>query len=178
MLDKIAWYTPSFLIVSLWILTWRFSDWRNWRKYYPTILFIILFSLFTFVLTCDYPLWLYHDTLFSPNRMISEFRLDFLLFPAIILLYLTFYPYASGMLRQLTYIAIWGIVWSLIEAFYVFLKILTYHNGWNIWWTVVVWFTMFTLIAIHHRKPMLALLIHVIFSLFAINYFNIPFTNK
>ena len=45
MVDIIAWYTPGLSTVLLLVLTWQFGDWRNWRKYYPTILFIVLVKL-------------------------------------------------------------------------------------------------------------------------------------
>ena len=178
MLDSITWYTPLFITLFILVVTFYFSDWRNWRKYYPTILFIIVVSFTAYVLTYDYPLWLYHESLFIPNRLIHEFRLDFLALPGIILLYLTLYPYTSGMLRKLTYILIWTVILSIFEGFYVLLKILTYHNGWNIGWSVVTWFIKFSVVIIHHRKPKWAWLICVIIIIFVINYFDIPFSTK
>ncbi|WP_017379044.1 CBO0543 family protein [Paenisporosarcina sp. TG-14] len=177
MLDTIAWYTPFFITVSLIFVAWRYSDWktwRNWRKYYPTILFISVFSLLAYILTIDYPLWLYNETFLFHNRMMHELRLIFFLFPSIILLFLTFYPKTSVMLRQLVYIFIWVIIWSIVETFLVFLKIITYHNGWNFPWSVVVWFIMFSVIAIHQKKPIWVWLICMIFSAIVIIYFNIP----
>ncbi|QBP40172.1 CBO0543 family protein [Paenisporosarcina antarctica] len=176
MLHTIAWYTPLFITVSLIFVTWRYSDWRNWRKYYSTILFISIVSLLSFILTTDYPLWLYNESFLFPNRMMHEIRMIFFLFPSIILLFLTFYPNASVMLRQLAYIFIWAIMWSIFESFLVFLKIITHHNDWNMPWSVVVWFMMFSVIAIHPKKPIWVWLICLIFSVVVISYFNIPFT--
>lgn len=175
MLDTIAWYTPLILTVSLLIVTRHYSDWKNWRTYYPTILFINLVSLFAYILTVDNPLWLYHETFVFPNRMIHEFRLVFFVFPAIILLYLTFYPYKTVMLKQLGYIILWVLPLSIVEVVFVLLKIITFHNGWNIGWSGVIWFIIFPVIAIHHKKPIWVWLICAVFSVFVINYFNLPF---
>lgn len=174
MLDTIAWYTPILITASVLIVGWLFSDWINWRKYYPTILFIIMINLVSYVLTYDYPLWLYHESLFCPNRMINEIRLNFLFFPPLILFYLTFHPYSSSMLRQLTFIIVLVVFSTLIESLYVFLDIISYHNGWNIWWTAILWLIMFHVMAIHYKKPMWAWLICMIFATFVILYFNIP----
>ena len=164
MVDIIAWYLPFILTILLLLVTWRYGDWRNWRKYYQTILFIVLVNLFSYVLTFDYPLWLFHESFFIPNRMINEFRLDFLFMPAIILFYLTNYPYGVGRLRQLVYIVGWGTFWTSTEAFYVYNNVYTYHNGWNIWWSSVVWYLMFVGMVIHHMYPPWAWLICVISS--------------
>ena len=175
MLDTIAWYTPFFITVSLIFVAWRYSDWKTWRKYYPTILFISVVSLLTYILTIDYPLWLYNESFLFPNRMMHELRLIFFIFPALILIFLTFYPNTAVMLRQLAYIFIWVIICSIFESFLVFIKIITYHNGWNFPWSVVVWFIMFSVIAIHQKKPIWMWVICTIFSVVVINYFNIPF---
>lgn len=174
MVDIIAWYTPCLLTVLLLILTWHFGDWRNWRNYYSTILFIVLVNLFSYVLTFDYPLWLFHESFLIPNRMLNELRLVFLLLPTVIILYLTHYPYGTAMFRQFVYILIWGTFWSLTEFFYMKAEIYTYHNTWSIWWSLLVWFLMFGVMAIHHKKPPWAWLICLIFSVFVIIYFNIP----
>jgi len=174
MVDIIAWYTPCLLTVLLLVLTWRFGDWRNWRNYYPTILFILFVNLFSYVLTFDYPLWLFHETFLLPNRMMNEFRLEFVVMPAIILLFLTFYPYGAARMRQFVYIVGWGTFWSVIESFYMYTTVYTYHNGWSIWWSSVIWYLMFVVMAIHHKKPPWAWLICSVFSVFVILYFNIP----
>ena len=175
MLNTIAWYIPLLLTLSLLIVTWRFGDWRGWRKFYSTILFVNIVSLFAYVLTYEYPLWFYHESFMLSNRMMHEFRLIFFLFPAIIILFFTFYPHTSRRPLQLAYILLWGILWSILEILYMTSEILTYHNGWKFWWSVVVWIIMFSVITIHQRKPMWAWLICVSFSVFVINYFNIPF---
>lgn len=174
MVDLIAWYLPFILTISLLIVTWRYGDWRNWRKYYPTILYIVLVNLFSYVLTFNYPLWLFHKTFLIPNRMLNEFRLDFLFMPALILLYLTYYPFGVARLRQFVYIMAWGTFCSLAEAFYMFTNVYTYHNGWSIWWSAIVWYLMFVVMAIHLKKPPWAWLICLFFSVFVIFYFNIP----
>jgi hypothetical protein len=43
----------------LWILaTWKWGDWRNWKKYQSTILYMIVFSLLFDVLTYNHSLFL------------------------------------------------------------------------------------------------------------------------
>ncbi|SDN40747.1 hypothetical protein SAMN04487897_102812 [Paenibacillus sp. yr247] len=39
-------YMPLVLTFVCLITAWRFGDWRNWKKYYPTILTVFLIMYF------------------------------------------------------------------------------------------------------------------------------------
>lgn len=173
-MPTIAWYTPIVFTLTLILLTWRFGDWENWKTYYSTILYITVVCFFALILTYNYPLWSYQETFLSPNRIIHELRLAFLVLPLINLLYLSYYPFQTKISRQLIYIGIWTAIWSSIEVFYILSGIMTLHHGWNILWSIIVWALMYTVIPIHHRNPPWAWLICVVFSVFAIIYFDIP----
>lgn len=176
MLYKIGEYFLLVLTTILVIGVWRFGDWRNWRKYYPTILFIISVNLCVTILTYNHTLWHFHKALFIPNHTLGDIFMKFTNFPFMILLYLSRYPYKSRFFRQFVYIAIWVAVFSLVEFVFLFTKLMTYHNNWNFGWSVLLWCAMFPLIRIHHTRPVWAWFICLGFTVLAISYFEIPIT--
>ncbi len=103
----------------------------------------------------------------------NELRVAFLSLPAIILLYLSLYPYASKIYLQIIYTIIFIILGSIFEFLYVFLGIITFHNDWHMWWSVATWVVMFLVTAIHNKNPPFAWIICVIFSVIIIIYFNL-----
>lgn len=50
------------LYASVWIFAmWKWGDWKNWQKYYPTILlFIIGDFIYLYLLSDLYPMWRYN----------------------------------------------------------------------------------------------------------------------
>jgi hypothetical protein len=174
MVHKIGSYLPMTIIVLTLIATWRFGDWRNWKKYYSSILFTICINFAVSILTYTHSLWHFEKVLFIPNHTIADFMLKFTNFPAIVLTYLSRYPFKTRLYRQLVYIAFWVVIFSLLEGLSVLLKIETYHNGWNYWWSVVVWLSLFVGVTLHHTKPPLAWLLFFIGTSFLIVYFHIP----
>ncbi len=176
MLYVIGSYTLVFATFALFILAWLLGDWKNWKKYYPTILFPILLDFFCSILTYEHGLWLFEKSLFIPNHTITDFYITFLHFPPKVLIYLSLYPYKSPLFKQLAYITIWVVGNSLIEYFFVLTNITTYHNGWNFWWSVLVWSMMFPLLRLHHTKPLWAWLVSLGFTIFIIIYFDLPIT--
>lgn len=173
MLSAIGPYMPL-IFTSLWLIAiWRFGDWRNLKKYYPSILFLTVVSLTVFHLTHNYPLWKFHSSFFLPNRTIQELRLDFFILPSICFLFLTFYRYTS-IIQQFLYITFWIVLLSILEVPLVNAKIITYHNGWNIWWSVVLWFISLPVLRLHYSRPFWAWLAALLLTILSIVYFEIP----
>ncbi|WP_227940095.1 CBO0543 family protein [Alkalihalobacillus deserti] len=174
MLTTISPYMPLTLSILLPIVAWLFGDWRNWKKYYPTILFLSVASLIVFLLTHNYPLWKFHSSFLFPNRTLQELRLALFILPSICLLFLTFYKYKSRIIQLFFYITFWVVLLSVIETLLVKASILTYHNGWNIWWTVLFWYVSLPVIRLHHTNPFWAWLSVLVLTILSIVYFEIP----
>jgi len=88
------------LLPMIWILSaYKWSDWRNWKKYYPTILFFILSDLIYNFIAYNYPLW----ELTSPKLGVTYSVLIkcFTSWPASTLLYLTHFPLAGKLKKAL-----------------------------------------------------------------------------
>ena len=156
--------------------TWRFGDWRNWKKYYPTILFIISVDFFISILMYESPLWTIQGSLLIPNHTIADFFMVFLSFSQMVLIYLSNYPYKSKWYRQFIYVGLWALLYILIEIIFMYAKLISYQNGWNIWWSMLVWIFMFIGLRLHHTKPLWAWLLCFVCTTFLIIYFHIPIT--
>lgn len=155
------------------LAAWRWSDWRNWKKYYPTILYYIIISFLYAKLTYHYPLWEYKSPLLKTT--FSDILLSFVCSPALILLYLTFYPH--GLLWQVPYLLLWVLASAIIETISFYLGFISYQNGWSIWWSGIFYFIMFIVIRLHHKNPLLAWLISFPIVAFFLVYFQVPISS-
>jgi hypothetical protein len=164
--------SPFILMIGV----WRFGDWKNWQKYYPTILFMISVDFFISILMYEYPLWTFHGSLFIPNNTITDFFITFTFFSQVVLIYLSRYPYKSEWYRQLVYVALWVIFFSLYELIFKFAKLISYNHGWNFRWSILVWLFMFIGLRLHHTNPLWAWLFCFSGTAFLIIYFHIPIT--
>jgi hypothetical protein len=174
MSHNIGWYFPLIIMFIVLLATWIFGDWRNWKTFYPSILFVISIDFVVSIITYNFTLWHFEKTLGIPNHSVGDFFLTFLNFPAIVLLYLTRYPFRSRVFKQLGYIFIWVVFFSLVEVTSFITKVITYHNGWNYGWSLLVWISMFIGIRIHHTKPLWAWLFFFAGIAFMMIYFHIP----
>lgn len=100
-------YVVLFLLAAI-----RWGDLRNWRKYYPTVLFMIIFNLLYQVLGSQHPLWLFEKSWPFPNHTISSLVVTFTVFPATVLLYLSHFP-ATRLFKAVSYILLWNVVYLL-----------------------------------------------------------------
>ncbi|WP_442862445.1 CBO0543 family protein [Bacillus sp. USDA818B3_A] len=152
---------------------WKYGDWRNWKRYYPTILFYICVNLGISYLTYDFPLWRYSDKFLNSHK-ITDYIHTIISFPALLFLYLSNLPLKSSRFKQIVYILCFVIILCIIEAIFRFAKEILYFNGWNYWWSVLVWLFMFIGVRLHYTKPLWAWLLCFVCTAFLIFYFHIP----
>lgn len=165
----------TFIISILTILTaWCFSDWKNWKLYYPTIIFTIALDFASTILTYNYSLWYFKGTLFLPNHVLTDMWMKLVFFPPLIIIYLSHYPYQKTLMNQGVYITLWSFFWGIVEGFYVLVGLTTHHNGWHMGWSAFVWVLMFIGIRLHHTRPLLTWVLCGVFAVFLIIYFNVP----
>ncbi len=155
------------------IAAWRWGDWRNWKLYYPTILFFIVGNFSYTLLTYNYPLWQFESPLLKTTG--SNFITILFAFSATILLFLPYYP--KGKVKQIVYILIWVFIYTIIERVSLLLGFFSHHHGWSIWWSLLFNLFMFPLLWLHYNKPLLAWLISIIVAIIIIVYFKVPFSS-
>lgn len=152
------------------IVCWKLGIWKDWRKYYPTILFFIIGNLTCELLFYHKPLWEYGDIFGQYTFLIISIML--FVFPGTTILFLSFYPQKLSL--QILYIFSWSIIFEIIEAISVLFGIFTYHEGWSLYYSFAHDFIMFALLRVHFKKPLLAWPIAVILACAVVFFFRIP----
>lgn len=159
-------YNVSFLIVG-----WIFGDWRNWQKYYPTILFFIVGDLIQNFITRTEPLWKYHGA--TPlNHITISLLIMVIAYPATILIFLK-YALKSWKHFAMNY-GLWVFLYSMIEWINLRLGLISHHHGWTLGWSIFINAIMFLSFRIHHDSPIMAWLMYLLAFIFIVIQFDIP----
>nr|WP_246945026.1 CBO0543 family protein [Bacillus pinisoli] len=127
----------------------------------------------------DYPMWRFEHTFeeeILPTRKSIDLVKTFTSFPLLTLLFLSYLPEEKNRVKKILYIIFWTIVFGLIEKVSRMLGMISYHHGWNLIWSLVFDFAMFSILAIHYKRPILAIIISMIFSFSLWKLFGINFT--
>ncbi|WP_047982321.1 CBO0543 family protein [Ornithinibacillus contaminans] len=165
-------YIFSFVIVGI-----KWADWKNWKQYYATILFFISCDLFHNLLTHDYPLWNYQETIFWEellyNHTIISLLIMFIVYPITILIYLGKFPKKLWM--KISWIALWVFLYGVFEFINLhYFSLITHQNGWTMPWSIAFDVVMFSTLRIHYIKPLLAWVISAACTITLILLFEIP----
>ncbi|SFB06565.1 MULTISPECIES: CBO0543 family protein [unclassified Bacillus (in: firmicutes)] len=147
----------------LWILAaWKWGDWKNWSKYYPTILFASIGNLIYEVVCSEYPMWLMEPN-GLPNRTLPILLLVIVGMPLSVFLYLSYYPFKKSKTKQAMHIFLFVAIFVVLEYASVKLGSITYHNGWNLYWSTLFNIVMFSILRLHHTHYRFALILSAIF---------------
>ena len=116
------------------IVAFKWGDWRNWRVYYPTILFFIMGDFLYNFLLYKKSMWLFHD-LILPNHTIITILAMVVSYSATVLIYLGRFP--EDWNKRFIWFLLWIGIYLSVEYFNSRFGFITYHNGWNIWWSTI-----------------------------------------
>ena len=166
-------YPILFLLIAL-----KWGKWKNFKLYYPTILFTVIGNLFYSYLFKEYPMWRFEQTFeekLLPSTMSITILKSFTSFPILTFLFLSHFPDHRNTTRKLLYIVFWSILFVLIEIISKWLGMISYHHGWNMWWSLFFDFVMFSILAIHYKRPAAAWILSGLFILFLWEAFDIHF---
>ena len=150
--------------------TFQWGDWRNWKQYYPTILFWALGNLIYLYLTIDKPLWKITTHIPTP---LADILMTIVIFPCVILLFLPYFP-DKNIVTKILYIGLWTLIFSFIEWYALQIQHFAHYNGWNFTYSVIFNVGMFTLLQIHYKDSRWAWLISLVTGVFIMTYFKIP----
>ncbi|WP_442872800.1 CBO0543 family protein [Caproicibacter sp. BJN0012] len=151
-------------------LCYKKGDWKHWKLYYPTILYYIIISINVSIITDEKPLWLFYGS--SPIDRGCNYVLEFIVFPCIIILFLSNFP--EQHLKQVFYLSSYILILSFCEMMFCITKEIVYYNGWNIWLSVILYIMTFPLLILHDRNPLAAWFISFLLIYGMITYFKIP----
>ncbi|WP_408010224.1 CBO0543 family protein [Pseudalkalibacillus sp. A8] len=166
-------YPIIFFIISL-----RWGKWKNWQKYYPTILFMVVGNLFYLYLFKEYPMWRFEHTFeekLLPTRMSINVLKVFTSFPILTLIFLSHYPEDRNVKKKVSYIIFWSILFGVIEYVSKLFGMISYHHTWNMWWSLFFDSVMFSILAVHYKRPIIAWIVSGLFILFLWKVFHIDF---
>ncbi|MFD0698229.1 CBO0543 family protein [Paenibacillus sp. GCM10027628] len=156
----------------LWILAaFKLAD-RNWKPYYPTILFASLSNLLYELICYNYQLWQ-----MEPNgvkyAMIPILLLCLIGMPLSTWVYLSHYPADRSLLQRFKYILLFTALFVVLEYISVKLGAITYHNRWNLLWSTLFDIIMFIMLRVHFRNPLIGIACSVVYTGLLIVLFNV-----
>lgn len=160
-------------IVSI-FLCYKFGDWKNWKNYYPTILFFILSNVACVLLVYNHPLWLYNSKIIS--KTFTDLFICITVYPSTVMIFIPNFP--KKITRVIAHITFYVAIYTIAELIAMKLGYFTYYNGWNIWHSLIFNCIMFPILMLHYKKPLYAWLIalispHILFFIMKIPYNSI-----
>ncbi|WP_420489469.1 CBO0543 family protein [Neobacillus drentensis] len=160
------------LCITLVVCCWKIGDIKNWRLYYPTILYLIVNNLlYIFFVNGKYFLWKLEPD-FLLNHTFSVLVQTFINFPCIVILFLSYLP--KNRKNQIMYLLISGVILVCIEGIMFIGEKITYHNGWNFWSSIAFNFMWVIMLRFHYHKPIPAWLVSFLFTAFFVIFFHVP----
>lgn len=157
------------LVICYAFVCFKWGNWRNWKAYYPTILYVIIGDLGYNFIFFNYDLWKFERLI---NHTVSDLLIAFAIFPCSIILFLSFFPKKRW--KQILYIISWSLLNSLLEFISFKLGYITYYNNWTIYWSVGFYITAFSLVITHYKNPFIAWMLSAAFLLMTMLIFNYP----
>ncbi|GHH96945.1 CBO0543 family protein [Neobacillus kokaensis] len=155
----------------------RWGDWKNWKRYHSTILFLWFGDLLYNILCYEYKMWEYNESIMAENLLsnhtVISLLIMFVAYPATILIYLGQFPKETS--KSIIWILCWVALYSLIEYINLrYLDLVSHHHGWTIGWSILFNVMLFPMLRLHYKKPMIAMLVSIPIVLFFVIYFNVP----
>lgn len=133
---------------------WRWGDWRHWRDYYPTMLFVTTVNFSASYISYHHPLWIFNPGALVSSETVIEVISTFVVMPATVFTYLSNFPAASRA-RQGAYVLLWVAVFAALETADTLIGGISYANGWTLVHSYVFDGAMFLIMFLHHRQPLL-----------------------
>lgn len=159
------------LLSGFLLSAWKWGDWKNWQKYYSTILFVMVANLSAGYISYHHPLWIYNDDAIFTTEASIEYLNTYLALPAVTLIYLSNFPVA-GTAHKCAYVLMWVVVFSTIEYIDTQIAGLSYSNGWALKYSIVFDYFMFLIIRTHYVRPLWGWLLAVMMAVFILATFN------
>lgn len=130
--------------------------WREWNRYYNTILFFVLGDLMYMFLFEDKLLWRHCSILISEKQTNCIWM--FLTYPCTTLLLLKFYERQKALSRKILIILFWVIVYVIVEVLLCKFRLIHYYHGWNFYYSALFDLFIILTLVLHHYKPLWAIL--------------------
>lgn len=141
------------LVLIFLLAAWKFGDWRNWPKYYPSILFVMVINMSASFLSYHHSLWNYSKDILVSTETMVEFFNAYANLPTTVLIYLSHFP-QHEIKRQVAYVGFWVALYSGLEFIdHYIVGGIFYTNGWSWSRSVIFDIAMFSIIRLHYLNP-------------------------
>ena len=161
--------------IYAWILfaAWRWADFKNWKHYHPTMLYMSVSGLTYALLANDITFYLWrYPTSDILSAELTDFLYCVIMYPLIVLLYLSHYPESKfrQILRILKYVAIFDV----LEIVGLEVGAISHDHGWDMLWST--WFNLvtFCMLKIHHETPLIAYILSALIIAYLLFHFQVP----
>lgn len=119
------------LLASFLIAVFKLGDWKNWRRYYSTTLFVMVMNLAASFLTYHHALWSYNTGFLVKSGTVVELINSFVILPATVFIFLSKLP-VGNRLYQYLYILLWVCLFTGLElADHYIVGGISYKHGWS-----------------------------------------------
>ena len=160
------------LLACLFILAcYKWGDWRNWRSYYPTILFLIAGDLIYLYVASAKPLWQYTAKLFPGT--LTTLIIGLIIYPCTVLLFVPAYNQARFW-GKIAYIALWVGIYFGLEFVGLKYDYIQHSNGWKLGYSLIFDCLVFPLLLIHQKRAPVAWLLAGIIGVGITVCFTLP----
>lgn len=149
---------------------WRWAEWKHWRKYLPSMQFIVIGALLYEYITKDQRMWIFQPDI-PNNQTFTTLMHKFLTMPLTVLIYLSRFP--KTVWRQCCHMAAWIGMYIIVETVMMLTGRIYYENGWNLWHSFLFNLMMFPMLRLHDSRPVAAYLLSIPIVLSLIYWFNI-----
>ncbi|WP_163536249.1 CBO0543 family protein [Gracilibacillus sp. YIM 98692] len=158
------------LSIGLIIVSFRWGDWGNWGRYYPTLLYMALFTcLYEYISHEHFHLWDFEKHFL--HKSIAHALHIFIINPLLTFVFLSNYQ-NQKLMKQIYYMLKWIIILTVLEGIMVYFHALTHYNNWNLWWSFIFYMVMLPMLRLHFLKPKLALILSVLCTIFYLFVFD------
>ncbi|MDO6654273.1 CBO0543 family protein [Anaerobacillus sp. 1_MG-2023] len=156
------------IITLLFFVFWK-GDWRNWEKYYPSMLYIALAAtIYETISYEEFHLWEFKKDIFFSKFNVHLLH-NLVVNPLVVLLYLSNYPIHK---RRFLYNVKWITGFWFVEIIASEAQMITYYNGWNLAWSLLFIIVMFPMVHLHHRNKTIALPLSIGISILLLVIFH------
>jgi hypothetical protein len=163
----------AFIAVLSILAALKWGKVKNWRAYYPTILYFFVGNLTYMVLTKDKPLWNFGEAF--GKSPVFEITMMVLLYPSTTILFLSLFPQSGGRMKRVRYYALSVLIFSAMEYLAHITGGFSYNGGWNIFYSVIFNAIMFPMLYLHFKIPLLAWPISTVLAFAFLYLFGITF---
>ncbi|MFP5114117.1 CBO0543 family protein [Bacillaceae bacterium C204] len=159
-------------IILIIVVFWK-GDWRHWQKYILTIYYVVTCNLLYNLLCKDHMLWKHNPDILPKSHTLVDLLYTFIVLPAMVLLFLSHYPFSNSKGKQVRYIVLWVVGSLIVEyPFYKMHRIIL-NNGYDYWMEPFFYTLMYSMIRLHYSRPFLTYGLSIVVIVFMLHYFNV-----